>query len=463
MLEGSQDNGVALRTFGKWKYVTGDDDARCKFDPFDARFAYRTSVSLPNFFFRSDDGGNSWPDDRSVKGKRPVQDFAPFNFHQTQPGRIALVLDRVFETRNRGDDRWTAISGLLAGTNVFGVAVAFGGGDVIYASLGGRLFQTTNDGAIRQELFPSTRSWGGGITTIVVDPHDFSRVFIATDGGKIWRTGDGGASWTDMTGNFPSGTLPINTLAMRSNTAATEPVLFAASGVGVWQSSGTTTNVHWSRLGNDFPDVNTTDIMFNDTNKYLVAGTYGRGLFANYLHFLTDVGPGACSLHNVVFNVAKDLDGRICVNQAQFGHAFSGWFELQGNGLTDAAPAATAINNSIFVFVKGLNNRIFLNQAEFGHAFSGWFEVQGNGVTDAAPSSATIGSHVFVFVKGLDQKIYLNQTDFGHAFGSWFEVQGNGRSDAAPAAASLAQTIFVFVKGLDQNLSQSSRFRPRIR
>lgn len=363
ILEGSQDNGVALRTSGQWKYVTGDDDGRCKFDPFDARFAYRTSVSEFNFFFRSDDGGNTWPDDRSVKGMPAVQNFAPFNFHPTQPGRMALVLDRVFETRTRGDDFWVQISGQLAGANGFGGAVAYGGGDTIYAAIGGRLFLTANDGGKWTEQNPG--AFGGSVTTIAVDPHDFNRVFVGTDGGRIWRTGNAGGNWTDVTGDFPSA-LAVNALAMRSNTAATEPVLFAAATVGVWQSSGTTSNVKWTRLGSDLPDVNATDIAFNNTNKYLIAGTYGRGLFANYLHFLTNVGLGSCSLNDVVFAVARDLDGRICVNQAQFGRAFSGWFELQGGGLTEAAPSATAINQSIFVFVKGLDQRIYLNQAQFG-------------------------------------------------------------------------------------------------
>jgi hypothetical protein len=43
------------------------------------------------------------------------------------------------------------------------------------------------------------------------------------------------------------------------------------------------------------------------------------------------------------------------------------------------------------------------NQAQLGHAFSGWFEVQGNGLTDEAPAAATVGKTVFVFIKGRDE------------------------------------------------------------
>jgi hypothetical protein len=454
MLEGSQDNGVALRTRGSWKYVTGSDAARCRFDPFDGRFAFQTGPSDFSFFGRSDDGGQTW-NDKSVPGTPSVPDYARFAFHPTQAGRIAVGLDRVFESRDRGDN-WTAISGPRAGAGTFVSSIAYGGGDILYAAWGGRLFKTTNDGGDASDgnwvELNAGNNWRGSIISIMVDPHNLQRVYLATDGGAIWRSLDTGSDWADITYDFPSPPLSVSALALRSDTATARPTLFAASSVGVWAASDAAGALSWSRLGSDLPDVAVTDLQFNQTNKYLVAGTYGRGLFAAYLHFLTDVGLGATSLNNVVFSFARDLDGRICVNQAEYRRAFSGWFEVQGGGLTDAAPAATAVRQSVFVFVKGLNNRLYLNQAEFGHAFSGWFEVQGNGLTDAAPAAATTGNHVFVFVKGLDNHIYLNQADFGHAFGNWFEVQGNGLTDAAPTAAAIRQTVFVAVKGLNNRI-----------
>jgi hypothetical protein len=45
--------------------------------------------------------------------------------------------------------------------------------------------------------------------------------------------------------------------------------------------------------------------------------------------------------------------------------------------LTDTAPSICAIGDSIFVFIKGIDGIVQLNQAEYGHAFSGWFEVGG--------------------------------------------------------------------------------------
>jgi photosystem II stability/assembly factor-like uncharacterized protein len=458
MLQGNQDNELALRTFGQWKSTNIGEGARCRFDPFDGNFAYTTaqpftdnSGVIRGVFFRSADGGASFAD-TNVAGVTAAQDSAPFSFHPDQPGRIALGLDRVFETRDRGN-KWSKISGPRAGANMLVNALAYGGGDVIYVAYGGRLFKSTNDGGNADDTnWPELNQgndWHGSIISIAVDPNNRDHVYLATDGAAIWRSADGGAHWTDITNDFPRGTLGITALDLRSYRAGTEATLFVSTSVGVYIASSTH---NWSRLGAGLPDASVNDLQFNQTNKYLVAGIYGRGLFAAYMHFFTNVGSGAGALNDVVFCFAKGLDGRICVNQAQFGSAFSGWFELPGAGRTDAAPAATSVNNSIFCFVKGLDEKIYLNQAEFGHPFSGWFEVQGGGRTNAAPAAATIGSHVFVFVKGTDNKIYVNQADFGHAFGNWFELQGNGRTDRAAAAATLGQSVFVFIKGLDQRI-----------
>jgi hypothetical protein len=167
----------------------------------------------------------------------------------------------------------------------------------------------------------------------------------------------------------------------------------------------------------------------------------------------TDAAPAAVRLRQSVFVFIKGLDGRIFLNQAEYRHAFSGWFELQGDGRTDAAPTCATVENVVFCFVKGLDGRIYVNQAEFGHAFSGWFEVQGDGITDVAPAAASIDRSVFVFIKGLNGRIYINQAELGHAFSGWFEVQGNGITEIAPAASSVLKSVFVFVRGLDSRLA----------
>jgi hypothetical protein len=458
ILEGSQDNGVALGTSGQWKYVAGGDAAICKFDPFDPRFAYMTGPSDYHFFFRSDDSGNSFPNDRSVQGKPNVPWYPPFNMHPTQPGRLVLVLDRVYETRNRGDDGWTAISDYLAGVGQFGAAVAYGGEDLVYASMAGRLFQTTDDGVNWHELTPQGGGWVGSITAIAVDPRRLGRVFVGTDGGKIWRSTDGGVSWTDITGTFPNGTLSIHQLAIRSDTASSEPILFAATDVGVWQCASTGPNAEWSRLGDALPDVVVTDIQFNDTTRYLVAGTYGRGVWTARPddNVSTNVAPGAGSSGAMSSVVATRSDGRIFYNWWQLGQGGMGWRELDGDGRTDAAPAAALVGDDhsyLFVVVKGLNGNLYLNQGQFGRPFVGWEPMGFQSLLSSGAASS--GNNAAVVATRSDGRIFYNWWQLGQGGMGWRELDGDGRTDAAPAAALVGDDhsyLFVVVKGLNGNL-----------
>jgi hypothetical protein len=377
ILEGSQDNGVALGIAGKWRWVGGGDAAACRFDPFDPHFAYMTGPSDYHFFFRSDDGGNSFPNDRSVSGQPNVQWYPPFNFHPTQPGRLALVLDRVYETRNRGDDGWKAISGYLVGPSQFGISVAYGGEDAIYAAVAGQLFRTDDDGAGWQAITPASGGWRGSVTAIAVDQRNLDRIFVGTDSGAIWRSVDSGASWTDNTGTFPYNTLAINAMAVRSDTATSEPVVFAATDVGVWQTPDSTPTATWSRAGDSLPDVSATDIQFVDMTLHLVVGTNGRGVWTAPAgeQVRTSVAPGASSSGSTSVAVATGTDGRIYYNWWLLGQGGAGWRELDGDGRTDAAPAAALVgpgNDYLFVAVKGLDGNVYLNQGQLGHPFVGW-------------------------------------------------------------------------------------------
>jgi hypothetical protein len=456
-LVGSQDNGTALRIAGSWKSVAGGpgDGGLVLFDPDPAnngKYAYTWGPPdpNPNFFFRLDGmQAGSWSS-IGFFSDNTVPFYSVFSIVPSDTQRLLVPLGQVFESRDRGGS-WMPISPPLVSKLAQASAIANStDGQTIYVAYGNRLLRTTNGGGDGTLANWQTMKFVNGIiTTIAVHPETSTKVYLATDAGEIWQTLDG-TTWTDISGNFPA--LKINSIALKTETGSPVTWIFLGTSVGVYASSSETGSVDWQPFGTGLPDVAVTDLHYNPRTKYLVAATYGRGVFAAYLHFMTRVALGATSLGQQLFVFGADNSGEIQVNQATLGQAFSGWFDVQGKGHTDAAPASTTVGNSIFVFVKGLGGDVFLNQAEFEHPFSGWFEVQGNGRTDRAPSATTLNKTVFVFVKGLDSRIYLNQADFGHAFGNWFEVQGNGRTDRAPSATTLNKTVFVFVKGLDNRI-----------
>ena len=461
ILVGCQDNATAIRLPGGWRTINNGpgDGGVVLFDKDTtgnntAAYSWGPPDPNPNFFFKLDDFANgSWVS-KGFFNDNLVPFYSMFTIDPADAKHIFIPLGQVFESRNQGET-WKPISPVFISKTTAPSAIACSSdGKVIYVAYGNRLFITTNGGgdgtASNWTSVANGTNWTG-ITAIAVHPTDKQKAYVATDNGRIWFTSLGGTAWTDITGNFPL--LSITSISLRDDIGNPGPWIFIGTSVAVYVSFVQNNNTQWQRFGNGLPDIKISTIEYNKATRYLGAATYGRGVFVSYLHFFTNVSTGATSLNNRVFNFAKDLTGRILVNQAAFGQAFSGWTELQGNNiLSDTAPAATSINNSVFVFIKGLDRKIYLNQAEFGHAFSGWFEVQGAGQTDTALAAASLKKSVFVFMKGLDKKIYLNQAEFGHAFSGWFEVQGAGRTDTALATATLKTSILVFMKGLDRKI-----------
>ncbi|MFL5588285.1 MAG: hypothetical protein ACJ8DI_11600, partial [Ktedonobacteraceae bacterium] len=299
LLEGSQDNGIALRTSSSrtWTYVHGGDASRVRFDPAPqngGRYAYTTDVSLYKFFYRSDDYGVTW-NDKSVPGKPNVPWYALFAFHPDDTARLIVGLDRVYETRDRGDS-WKAISPFLQGEKTYISSLTYESGDIIFVAYGNRLFKTTNDGGDGSATnWPDTGvgiDFGGSIIAVEVDRRFHGVIYLLTDSGKVWRTANGGNTWEDITGDLPQ--LPATSLALRPSDGAADPVLFVGTAVGIYTSSHQGPNTSWSRLGSTLPDVSVQDLQFDLVTNSLAAATYGRGIFVS--SFVTDCrggfGPG---------------------------------------------------------------------------------------------------------------------------------------------------------------------------
>jgi hypothetical protein len=100
----------------------------------------------------------------------------------------------------------------------------------------------------------------------------FSRRFLEGPGagfGHLWKTTDGGASWTDVSGNLPD--VPVNDVML----LAGKIVVATDLGVVVSANGGAT----WSRLGSNLPYTTALDITLGPDGK-LYAATHGRGIWS---------------------------------------------------------------------------------------------------------------------------------------------------------------------------------------
>ncbi|WP_132117035.1 WD40/YVTN/BNR-like repeat-containing protein [Actinocrispum wychmicini] len=142
----------------------------------------------------------------------------------------------------------------------------------------GRLWKTTDLGAHWTEFT------GKGLPTrwvnsVVVDPTDARHVFVAFSGyregdlaANVWESTDGGTNWDNISGRLPNA--PVEMLAYDQSRQR----LYAATDLGVFVNRDGRRN--WRRLGRGLPNTSILDIKITGDGRTLYAATFGRSVWA---------------------------------------------------------------------------------------------------------------------------------------------------------------------------------------
>jgi photosystem II stability/assembly factor-like uncharacterized protein len=273
---GTQDNGTVQFTDDlAWSRLQRGDGGGVAVSPSSPNTVYhivRGSAFFDSHFFqRSTNGGQSWL--TRVDGidlSDPKNLYPPFVMDPADPTRLLLGTNRVYETTNRGD-HWTPIStGWSA--NIDSVAAAGSDRNTVYATAGGHIFVTFDDGATWQQHDVA------GVTDhfqkLLVDPGNNLVAYAVRDrfgAGHVYQTTDGGQNWADISGDLPD--LPAYALALDGRTAT----LYVGNDSGVYAS--TDGGSHWVRYQTGLPNVQVNDLELNPSLNILAAGTHGRGVW----------------------------------------------------------------------------------------------------------------------------------------------------------------------------------------
>jgi hypothetical protein len=114
------------------------------------------------------------------------------------------------------------------------------------------------------------------VTRVAIDPTDadvayatFSRFRKGDDAALVVKTTDGGATWTDISGNLPAAPV-IDVIVLP------EDRLAVATDVGVFLTAdgGTT----WLAVGSNLPAVPVLDIRYHEPTNTITAATFGHGI-----------------------------------------------------------------------------------------------------------------------------------------------------------------------------------------
>jgi photosystem II stability/assembly factor-like uncharacterized protein len=314
---GAQDNGgIHFRGALGWSIYHGGDGGDTVFDPSPNS---NTVYSEIEWFFQPTDGSQVFLFFRCTIAGTCATKNAGFNLNdagpfipklaidKTRPDSLWLTVERLYRTDNRAES-WAAASPSVKDTQrcwsgtpgASGSACATGGyfttvalapsnTDVVYAgALNGDIWVSTNRGG-------SWRSTAGTtvaplpvrpVTHIQVDPSNPLVAYATYSGfnsagqgnGHVFRTADGGQTWTDISGALPD--IPANTVLIDpdSATGSAPRIIYVGTDIGIYRLTDVSPAA-WQTFGNGMPFVPVTHIIYNATTRQLVAATYGRGIW----------------------------------------------------------------------------------------------------------------------------------------------------------------------------------------
>jgi photosystem II stability/assembly factor-like uncharacterized protein len=297
ILAGTQDNGTNSRRDNggtAWSSFAGGDGFQCFIHP-DA-----PSVAFSTFQFvdllRTKTASSAFPLTAPSGPVFPTNEKKPFFSVLTADPSNAAVLylgtTRLWKSTTAGDS-WVPLPtevlniGVWSENNVRAVAVAPTDSSTIMLSKAGQIFRSTNGGISWTVLLVGLP--GRTVTSIAISPvnRDLAfATFAGTSGPSVFFTTNGGSTWSERASGLPS----FSAQVIRFD--PTDPsTLYVGTDVGVYRS--TDNGATWSPFGTGMPAVSVYDIRILADGSIVRAATHGRGIWELAVTGVTNHPPTA--------------------------------------------------------------------------------------------------------------------------------------------------------------------------
>ena len=283
ILGGTQDNGTNVRRDGggsDWGSFTGGDGFQCLIHPDVPGVAYST-IQFTSIQ-RTHSNSAETPIITNFSPPVPAGESTPFfSILQPDPGNpstLYTVSTRVWKSTTAGEG-WVPLSTTVTGTatwttpTIRALTVSRSNPNVIVVSKSSVLYRTVDGGASWSVV--SIGLPGRTITNIEIHPQDEQRMFVTlagTSGPSVYLTTNGGTSWTASANGLPS----FSALVIRYDVTDAS-VVYVGTDVGVYRS--TDGGSSWSRFGSGLPAVSVYDLQMFPDASIIRAATHGRGIW----------------------------------------------------------------------------------------------------------------------------------------------------------------------------------------
>ncbi|HLK62774.1 MAG TPA: IPT/TIG domain-containing protein [Bryobacteraceae bacterium] len=285
---GTQDNGTQVYDGTlSWQQVACGDGGFTAVDPAFPGLAYAACQNVS--FLRSlnlTGSTSSWITASYGLDSTDLSQFiSPVAMDGANPQTLYFGTYRLWQTQDSGG-RWYPISPDLTGGkkgSLKAVAVAPSDSNTIYIGTSNSMVQMTGNAGNGAAATWTNRSAGlppRAVTHLAVDPLDSATAYVTFSGfnggtdvlGHVFKTGNFGATWTDISGNLPN--IPVNDLVIDPDIPQT---LYIATDAGVLVT--TNGGAVWSSLGIGLPKVVVNSLVLQRSSRVLRAATHGRSVW----------------------------------------------------------------------------------------------------------------------------------------------------------------------------------------
>ncbi len=283
---GAQDNGTfrMIDKSGTAEKIFGGDGFRVMVDPNNPQQIYYEAQN-GSIYGSSNGGDNSYFAAAFIQGTFNWN--APLAMDPFNTSTIYTGTQKLYKSVDMGRN-WAAISiSLVNSNNPIGI-IPFGtlsyietsvlDAEVIYVGTDDGNVWVTKDGG-NSFINISANLPNRWVTSIEVDPWNESGVYVAFSGfrfgeseSQIFYSNDYGESWESKAGNLPD--IPVNDIIADDKIIGQ---LYVATDIGVYGSDDQ--GLNWDAIASELPNVPILDIDIHSEARWLVAASYGRGMY----------------------------------------------------------------------------------------------------------------------------------------------------------------------------------------
>ncbi len=273
ILTGHQDNGTNRKVGATYDEVLGGDGMDCFIDASSDNNMF-ASIYYGDFY-KSINGGNSFNGiTNGLSGNAGW--VTPWKQDPTVSNTIYCGYDQVFISTNLGNS-WTQLGTLPNSSSLTEIEIAATNSQYIYTTNAASIYRTKDGGTTWTNITGSLLTNGSEITGITISPFDENVIWISFSGymstNKSYYSNDAGGNWINISYGLPN--IPANAIEAVPQTG--NNLVFIGMDAGVYYRSDNSNG--WQPYFSALPLAPISDFEIFEPTMTLRASTYGRGVW----------------------------------------------------------------------------------------------------------------------------------------------------------------------------------------